>query len=41
MDVVVERLQALPEIEAVRRVTPELALERHQGLGKTVRLLDE
>jgi len=40
VDVVVERLHALPEVEAVRRVTPEQALERLQeGLGEDGELL--
>lgn len=41
VDVVMERLHALPEIEAVRRVTPELALQRlEEGLGEDGGMLD-
>jgi cell division transport system permease protein len=41
VDVVVERLHALPEVEAVRRVTPEQALTRLQeGLGEDGALLE-
>jgi cell division transport system permease protein len=41
VDVLVERLQALPEVHEVRRVTPELALVRlEEGLGEDGALLE-
>lgn len=41
VDVVIERLHALPEIETVRRVTPEMALQRlEEGLGEDGTMLE-
>lgn len=41
VDVVVERLYALPEVAQVRRVTPELALQRlTEGLGEDGTLIE-
>jgi len=41
VDVLVERLHALPEVHEVRRVTPEMALRRlEEGLGEDGELLD-
>jgi cell division protein FtsX len=41
VDVVVERLHGLPEVEAVRRVTPRMALQRlEEGLGEDGTMLE-